>query len=93
MLEHHTSGLPVVDDENRAVGYISDGDIMKSLSDKDSPLLDLAYGLSAYIGDSVFDERVDSLMRTGVMDITTRHVITVDATMSMERVCTSAVWI
>lgn len=88
MLEHHTSGLPVVDENGRVVGFISDGDIMKSIADKDSTLVDLSYSLSIYANDSAFDERVDALMRSCVMDIATTHVISVEATLPIERVCT-----
>ncbi len=87
MLEHHTSGLPVINDEGSVVGFVSDGDIMKSLADQDSTI-DLTYSLSVYANDSDFDERMEDLMHTSVMDIATHHVISVDVSTPIERACT-----
>ena len=86
MIEHHTSGLPVVDGAGRVVGFVSDGDIMKSLADQGSSV-DLTYSLSVYANDSDFDERMESLMHENVMDIATHRVISVDESTSIERVC------
>lgn len=37
MLEHNISALPVVDDDDRLIGLISEGDLMRRLRDKDAP--------------------------------------------------------
>lgn len=87
MLEHKTSGLPVVDERDRVVGFVSDGDIMKTLADQGQPMIDLTYSLSVYANDEHFDKRLDHLMNANVMDVVTAHVIAVDADTSIERVC------
>lgn len=87
MLEHKTSGLPVVDERNRVVGFVSDGDIMKTLADQGQPMIDLTYSLSVYANDEHFDKRLDHLMNANVMDVATAHVIAVDADTPIERVC------
>ncbi|MGI6590758.1 MAG: MFS transporter [Eggerthellaceae bacterium] len=87
MLEHGTSGLPIVDDRNRVIGFISDGDIMKSLADQGQPVLDLTYSLSVFADDVSFDNRLKHLMTANVMDVATHQVVSVEADTSIERVC------
>ncbi len=87
MLQHHTSGLPVTDTQGGVVGFISDGDIMKSLAEIDPTRIDLTYSLAVYANDSDFDNRMNDLMRADVLDVATTHVISVDAAMTIERVC------
>lgn len=88
MLEHHTSGLPVIDREGTVVGFISDGDIMRTLADQDAVLVDLYYSLSTLANTPAFDERMDALMHNRVEDLATEHVISLDVETSIERVCT-----
>lgn len=87
MLEHKTSGLPVVDERDRVVGFVSDGDIMKTLADQAQPVADLTYSLSVFANDERFDRRLDHLMNANVMDVATAHVISVDVETPIERVC------
>lgn len=88
MLEHHTSGLPVIDRDGAVVGFISDGDIMRTMADQDAVLVDLYYSLSSLANTPAFDERMDALMHNRVEDLATEHVISLDAGTSIERVCT-----
>lgn len=87
MLEHRTSGLPIIDDADHVVGFISDGDIMKSLADADQALIDLSYSLSVFADNEQFDARLHKLMRSNVMDVATEHVISVTTDMPIEKVC------
>ena len=87
MLEHKTSGLPVVDERDRVVGFVSDGDIMKTLADQGQPMIDLMYSLSVFANDEHFDKRLDHLMNANVMEVATSHVVSVDAETPIERVC------
>lgn len=87
MLAHNTSGLPIVDERNRVIGFISDGDIMKSLADQGQPVVDLTYSLSVFADDKSFDLRLKRLMATNVMEVATAQVIAVEADTPIERVC------
>ncbi|MDD7369509.1 MAG: CBS domain-containing protein, partial [Berryella intestinalis] len=86
MVERRTGGLPVVDSEGSLVGFVSDGDIMKSLADRGGAG-DLSFSLAVYANDRGFDERVDRLMRSLVSEVATRSVVSVQKTASIERVC------
>ena len=88
MLEHTTSGLPVVDARGHVVGFVSDGDVMKSLSDAGTPVVDLTYSLSVFADDVRFDMRLSHLMNANVMEVATRRVVSVDVDAPIERVCT-----
>ena len=88
MLDHRTSGLPVVDGRGRVVGFVSDGDVMKSLADAGMPVVDLTYSLSVFADDVNFDMRLAHLMNANVMDVATERVVSVDVGTPIERVCT-----
>ena len=88
MLDHHTSGLPVVDARGRVVGFVSDGDVMKSLADAGAPVVDLTYSLSVFADDVNFDMRLAHLMNANVMDVATECVVSVNVDAPIERVCT-----
>lgn len=89
MLEHRTSGLPVVDSQGAVVGFISDGDIMKTLANRSdgATAMPLTYSMAVFANDVQFDERLDQLMRSNVMDVATHQVISVDADAPIEKVC------
>ena len=41
MVNKEISGVPVVDDDNYVVGFISDGDIMKFIAKQDPRIIDM----------------------------------------------------
>lgn len=75
-IQDHTSGLPVVDAHNRVVGFISDGDVMQYLGDKDYEMTSGKYGYQVS-DDQVFSQRIQNLLNLNVMAIATKHVISV----------------
>lgn len=87
MLAHKTSGLPVVDARNRVVGFVSDGDIMKSLANQGQPAIDLTYGLSVFADDVRFDERLSHLMNANVMEVASSPAVSIRSDTPMEQVC------
>lgn len=88
MLEQHTSGLPVIGkDSGTVVGFISDNDIMKSLSEQKT-LYDLSYAFMAYMEDRVFDDQLKTVMQSRVIDLATTRVISVDADATVQKACT-----
>ncbi|HJJ54732.1 MAG TPA: CBS domain-containing protein, partial [Methanocorpusculum sp.] len=79
MIDMKTSGIPVLDAEGHAVGYIVDGDIMRYLTDKHadkSSSMLLRYPL-AQIRSSLENKFTD-MKSVNVMDIANPNVITVD---------------
>jgi EmrB/QacA subfamily drug resistance transporter len=85
-IEYKTSGLPVVDRQNRLVGFISDGDVLRYLSNRDMEFVTTEY---AYIfpDRETFDEKAKELLNDSVMEIATKHTISVEHTISLSAVC------
>ncbi len=87
LIEHKTSGLPVIDKDKNVVGFISDGDIMKSLSVQKPAVSDLVYGLAIYQDDKEFNERLAEVATLNVMELANRNVVTVSTDSSVEDIC------
>lgn len=74
-INHQISGLPVVNDANEIVAYISDGDIMRCIGKHDAIFIDTFYYFYSYKGDdTAFEERVQSLLDLNVMEVAKRKV-------------------
>ncbi|WP_026566708.1 CBS domain-containing protein [Bacillus sp. UNC41MFS5] len=77
-IQHRIGGLPVVNDRNQIVAYVSDGDIMRYIGKHDNRIFD-AYSYFAYIkgDDEEFEERVHKLLNLNVLQIAKRKIIKV----------------
>jgi len=80
--EKKISGAPVTDSNGALIGFISDGDIMRFLSDE-HPLFANAYSFVTMD----FDSKLQHLMNIKVKDIAKKRVITVDADEDMGEIC------
>lgn len=79
LLEKKVSGVPITDDKNQVVGFISDGDIMKYIG-KQRPQSINAYTYMFILYDEKsFDEKIQELIDLNVMRIATTKVISVKA--------------
>jgi CBS domain-containing protein len=77
-IAHRISGLPVVNDQNEVVAYVSDGDLMRYIGKHKDIIVDSFYFAAVVKGDNEeFDERVQSLMNLNIMEIAKRKVIKV----------------
>lgn len=77
-IEHRISGLPIVNDRNEIVAYVSDGDIMKYIGKHKDRVFDSSYYITVMKGDDVeYGERAKRLMSLNVLDIATKKVIKV----------------
>ena len=45
LIKHRIGGVPVVDNQNKLVGMISDGDVIRYLAPKEGSVRDLVYGV------------------------------------------------
>jgi EmrB/QacA subfamily drug resistance transporter len=85
-LQYQTSGLPIIEDDGRIVGFISDGDVMRFMEKHNVSLA--AENLAMVMPDTEgFDAKASSLMKQSVMDIGTRRVITAPHDASLQDVC------
>ena len=82
-----TSGVPVVDENNKVVGFISDGDIMKYIGRNDASILDASMMLYRVSDDTSFFGRVSDLLDLNVMRIATKNVIAITSGSELDEAC------
>lgn len=71
------SGVPLVDNNGQVVGFISDGDVMRSLADQ-IPAFKSAWSFIVELGNSDFEQTLSQVMSAPVSQIATRNVISVN---------------
>ncbi|MDC3412212.1 CBS domain-containing protein [Aquibacillus sp. 3ASR75-11] len=77
-IEHGISGLPVVNDNNEIVGYISDGDVMRFIGKHKSYVIDMFAFVNVIEGDDVnFEERARKILDLNVLEIAKKKIIKV----------------
>jgi CBS domain-containing protein len=77
-IEHRISGLPVVNERNEIVAYVSDGDIMRYIGKHKDLIMDSFYYVAMIKGDDEeFAERVQRLLNLNVLKIAKKKVIKV----------------
>lgn len=79
-----TSGIPLVDQENRVVGFLSDGDILKYLARQESSQSD-GVNYVVLLESESFQRRIKAVYDLSVMQLATRSVVSVDAGDNAER--------
>ena len=88
LVERKTGGMPVVDDAMHVVGFISDGDIMKYLGQREDRMLDASLMMFRASDTEPFDERLRDLLDLKVTDLATSKVVMIDRETPMEAACT-----
>ncbi len=87
-VEHGISGAPVVDADGRAVGFVSDGDIMRLLSTQSNSYMDPVVMIMQMRADEeTYDEKLANLMKMNIRDIGTKGVIGIDLYTTLPQVC------
>lgn len=84
--ERGISGAPVVDEQGNAVGFVSDGDVMRALADQ-TPAFKSAYSFVVERGNADFDQTVAAVMGQPVAEIATPRVISVDLHDELGGIC------
>jgi EmrB/QacA subfamily drug resistance transporter len=85
-IDCRTSGLPIIDDENRIVGFISDGDVLRYMERQDVRFDMESYSMVLPDMES-FQEKAKHLLQMNVMEIASRHIITAQRDMPLLDVC------
>lgn len=77
-IQYRISGLPVINDTNKIVAYISDGDILRYIGKHENAGF-YTFEMMAYIKGDVdnFKQRTQRILNINVMMIAQRKVITV----------------
>jgi CBS domain-containing protein len=74
-IEYRISGLPVVNDRNEIIGYVSDGDILRYIGKHEDRIVDSFYYAFVIKGDNEnFEEREQRLLNLNVMEIAKKKV-------------------
>jgi CBS domain-containing protein len=79
-ITHRISGLPVVNQANEVVGFISDGDLLKNNGHHKPVTFDaisIAYTGIWYDQDGI-EDKIKELLQLNVLEIATHKVISVD---------------
>lgn len=78
-IQYRISGLPVVNDRNEVVAFVSDGDIMRYIGKHKDKVVDNFYYTFVIKGDhEEFEEREKRLLNLNVMEIAKKRVYTVE---------------
>ncbi|MDR3363767.1 MAG: MFS transporter [Clostridiales Family XIII bacterium] len=85
-VDKKVSGMPVVDDAGKVVGFVSDGDIMRYLADQHTAFK-TSYSLIIESGNENFDEKLTQMVRLPVSEIARKHVISVNLDMDLGEIC------
>ncbi|MBQ3106759.1 MAG: DHA2 family efflux MFS transporter permease subunit [Eggerthellaceae bacterium] len=88
-VEKGISAMPVVNNKGAAVGFISDGDVMRALSSRhDQQFVDPIVMIMRTVNDDHgFDEKLDRLMAMKVKEIGAMGIIGVDIHAKLPEVC------
>ena len=84
MKDKHTSGLPVLDENNKVVGFVADGDILKYLAKQGGEYFTDRTNFYTLLDDKEFLDRLKDLIKLPVINISTKSVISVRATQPAE---------
>ncbi|WP_029192470.1 CBS domain-containing protein [Paenibacillus harenae] len=87
-IQHRISGLPVVNDRNEIVGYISDGDIMRYIGKKEDRVVNLIYYSTVISDAEAFEEKVERILDLNVMTIAKKKVVTAPWEEDIDRIAT-----
>ena len=79
LIKEKIGGLPVVDEENKVVGIISEADIMKKESHVDSPrMLNFIQGIIFLDDMKKFEDEMRAIAAYKVEDLMSKDIITVN---------------
>jgi CBS domain-containing protein len=86
-IDHRISGLPVVNERNEIVAYVSDGDIMRYIGKHENRVINSFFYTFVIKGDDEeFEEREKRLLNLKVLDIAKRKVFKVSWDEEIENV-------
>lgn len=88
MVTVETTGISVVDDEGKLVGFITDGDVARYLARQDSARTGSSGSYYLFfVDDGDMGERLQNLAETAVDNLATKRVKTVDENMPLDEAC------
>ena len=76
-IEYGISGLPVINDANKIVAYISDGDIMRYIGKQKDVHIETFYFVGVFKDDDKFDDKLKRILDLNVKEIAKKSVQTI----------------
>ena len=87
LAENEVSSMPVIDERNQVVGFISDGDVMGAIAQHRAHTIFTGGDASMlYFDDQSLEQRIEDLKDRCVMDFVTRQVVCARPEQSIARV-------
>ncbi|WP_295910988.1 MFS transporter [uncultured Bifidobacterium sp.] len=87
MANRKTSGLPVVSESGAVVGFVSDGDVMRALSDDGTDTSGISRLYAHWSRSGGVKNGIEELQKVPVLDVATRKVVSVERSMGINDVC------
>lgn len=85
LVDKKVSGIPIVDDNQQVVGFISDGDIMKYIGREDPQTIGFPTYLFILYDEKTLDQKLHELLELNVMRLATKKVIYVTDDWDIEK--------
>lgn len=90
-VDKRISAAPLVDEQGKAVGFISDGDVLRFLSTRSSTVVDPVVMIARTVSNTPegqqFDEKIDALMMLPATSIATKGIIGVNVHDDLPEIC------
>lgn len=86
LVQYKTSGLPIVNGDNKVVGFISDGDIMKFIAKQNPRIIDMTSFITVWYDTDSFEQKLHDLMGLNVMELATTKLVYVEADYDIDEV-------
>jgi DHA2 family lincomycin resistance protein-like MFS transporter len=86
MVRYRTNSLPVVDETGALAGIVSDGDVVRALSDETEDKLNMAYIFAEWERNGSLSASLQKLKDVPVLELATRKVVSVDRAEGLDAV-------
>jgi CBS-domain-containing membrane protein len=88
LMEHHISGVPVVDDAKKIVGIVTENDLIRKNKRLHIPTVVRLFDAYILLGSSKAEEEIKKMAATTVADIYTKEVVSINEETSLEEIAT-----
>lgn len=88
LMEHKISGVPVVDDEKKIVGIVTENDLIRKNKRLHIPTVVRLFDAYILLGSGKAEEEIKKMAATTVDEICTRKVVSITEETSVEEIAT-----
>lgn len=84
IINKNVSGMPIVDENKKVVGFISDSDILRAMSHSDLPVSDYSTLLTGLAKNELPNATSAEIMNKNVMEFATKEIVSVEPSTPLE---------